>query len=154
MGSELHVHDSKQVQKRSMRYFYYKLDRIDCQKYTALLKIHTYLMQFMVGTGTEFKTDKLKEINHFRQQDWVQIICTSANYKFNDYSFIENIEYCNTIENTNAIMEAAKAAGKTANHSTNHKKTQSKTTKRKYGKGKKKYSHYGIKNHLTTDCCK
>ena len=35
---------AKPVQKRSMRQFYYKSDSIDCQKYRALLKMHTYLM--------------------------------------------------------------------------------------------------------------
>ena len=53
---------AKQLQKRSMRHFYYESKGIDCYKFRALLKMHAYLMQFLVGTGMEFEANKLKEI--------------------------------------------------------------------------------------------
>ena len=87
----------KQLQKRGIRRFYHKPQRMDYQKYEALLKMHTYLMQCMVSTSTEFETDKLKEINHLEQQAQVQVICTNTYQKFNNYYFMENGEYYNTI---------------------------------------------------------
>ena len=84
--------------------------------------MHAYLMQFIVGVDANFETDELKEINHFGQQNWVQIICTNTNYKFGDYSFIENAKYCNTIEKTNTTIEATKATNKNTNHGTNYEK--------------------------------
>ena len=99
--------------------------------------MHAYLMQFMVGMGTNFEANELKKINHFSQQDLVQIICTNANCKFGDHSFTENVEYCDTIEKTNATIEVAKATGKTTYCGTKHEKFQSKTTQCKHGKSKK-----------------
>ena len=93
-------------------------------------------MQFLVDTSIELKADELKEINYFRQQHWVQIICTNTNYKFGNNSFTENIKYYDMIEKINETIETTKATGKTNNCGTNDEKFQSKTVKHKNSKSK------------------
>ena len=48
-------------------------------------------------------------------------MCTKTNYKFDNYSFIVNIEHYEMIEKTDKIVEAAKVKNKTTNHGTNYK---------------------------------
>ena len=50
-------------------------------------------------------------------------MCTNANYKFSNYSFVKNAEYYYAIEKMSETIEVVKAIGKITNHSTNHKKS-------------------------------
>ena len=53
----------------------------------------------------------------------MQIMCTSTNYKFSNYSFIENAKYYGTIKKINEAIKATKAMDKTTNHGTNYEKS-------------------------------
>ena len=80
---------------------------------------------------------------------------TNNNYKFDNYSFTENIKYYKMIEKMNEIIKATKATGKTTNCSTKDKKFKSKTVKYKNGKSKKcKCTYCSITNYLVEDCYK
>ena len=74
---------------------------MDYCKFYTMLKIHAYLLQFLCKNTLDINNDELKEVMHFRQKSWVQVLYSNANYKFEDHTFSYNIEYYKSIEKMN-----------------------------------------------------